>query len=138
MRPHETAERLPTAICFGGLDEFKDELLHEIPKHAFPRGFAALLVDLPGQGGTLRRQHIYARHDTEAPVEKCLEYLLSRTEVDPERIVLYGASLGGYYATRAAAFEHRLTAVGSDGGMFDFQHFLTDRKVDPIGLLRST
>ena len=136
LRPYETKERLPTVICFGGLDEYKDELLHEIPKHAFPRGFAVLLVDLPGQGGTLRRQRLYARHDTEVPVAKCVDYLLTRPDVDPDRVLLYGASLGGYYASRAAAFEHRLKATVSDGGVYDYpRRFSSNRKVDPDGLL---
>ena len=116
--PYQLA-RQPVVICFGGLDEFKDELLHEIPKHAFPRGMSVLLVDLPGQGATLRRRKLRARVDTEVPVAACVDYLLSRSDVDPERIGLYGASLGGYYAPRAASFEHRIKAVVSDGAIWD-------------------
>src|SRR3546814_8388977 len=92
-------------FCFGGSDEYKDELLHEMPRHAFPRGLSLLLVDLPGQGGTLRRRGITARYDTEKPVGACVDYLLTHSDVDPGRIALYGASLGGYYAPRAASFE---------------------------------
>jgi dienelactone hydrolase len=109
----------PLVICFGGLDEYKDELLHEITRHAFARGLSLLLVDLPGQGGTLRRQGLVNRADTEVPVGRCVDYLLSRKDVDPSRIALYGASLGGYYAPRAAAFEHRLACVVADGAQFD-------------------
>jgi dienelactone hydrolase len=135
IRPHLSGGKHPTVICFGGLDEYKDELLHEIPKHALPRGFAVLLVDLPGQGGTLRRQRIPARHDTEVPVGKCVDYLTSRPDVDPDRILLYGASIGGYYSSRAASFEHRLKAVVSDGGMFDQPALAAKRALDPDGLL---
>lgn len=110
--------RKPVVICFGGLDEFKDELLHEMTKHAMPRGLSLLLVDLPGQGATLRRQKLTARLDTEVPVTACVEYLLSRTDVDPGRLALYGASLGGYYAPRAASVEHRFQCVVSDGAMW--------------------
>src|SRR3546814_7611390 len=98
----------PVVICFGGSDEYKDELLHEMPRHAFPRGLSLLLVDLPGQGGTLRRRGITARYDTEKPVGACVDYLLTRSDVAPGRIALYGASLGGSYAPRAASFEHSL------------------------------
>lgn len=121
LRAPYDVPRQPTVICFGGLDEFKDELLHEMPKHAFPRGLSLLLVDLPGQGATLRRRKLRARVDTEVPVSACVDYLLARQDVDPERIALYGASLGGYYAPRAASFEHRLRAVVSDGAIWDLQ-----------------
>ncbi|WP_342705088.1 alpha/beta hydrolase [Burkholderia arboris] len=111
--------RSPAVIAFGGLDEYKDELLHEMPKHALTRGMSLLLVDLPGQGGTLRRQGIVNRPDTEVPVGACVDYLLTRRDVDAGRIALYGASVGGVYAARAASFEKRIVAAVSDSVMFD-------------------
>jgi hypothetical protein len=109
----------PAVICFGGADEYKDELLNEMPRHAFARGLSLLLVDLPGQGGSLRRRKLHARLDTEKPVGACVDYLISRPDVDSARIALYGASLGGFYAPRAASFEHRLACVVSDGAIWD-------------------
>ena len=124
-------DRHPVVICFGGLDEFKDELLHEATRHAHARGLSLLLVDLPGQGGTLRRQKLTARVDTEVPVAACVDYLQSRGDVDPDRIALYGASLGGYYAPRAASFEHRLKAVVSDGAIWKLQSSFRSTGYDP-------
>jgi dienelactone hydrolase len=118
LRAPRAPKSTPVVICFGGLDEYKDELLHEITRHAFARGLSLLLVDLPGQGGTLRRQKIVNRFDTEVPVGRCVDYLLARGDVDPARIALYGASLGGYYAPRAASFEHRLAAAVADCVIF--------------------
>ena len=131
LAPFVTSERLPVVICFGGLDEYKDELLHEIPKHALSRGLAVLLVDLPGQGASARRHKLFARHDTEVPVGKCVDYLLGRNDIDPDRVLLYGASLGGYYASRAASFEHRLLAVVSDGGIYDYPALSRGRELPP-------
>ena len=119
LRAPNAEQRQPVVIAFGGLDEYKDELLHEMPRHALPRGMALLLVDLPGQGSSLRRKKMINRHDTEVPVARIIDYLEQRADVDPKRIALYGASIGGYYAPRAAAFEHRLAAVVSDGAMWD-------------------
>lgn len=121
----------PVVICFGGLDEFKDELLHEATRYAHARGISLLLVDLPGQGGTLRRQNLKARIDTEIPVSACVDYLQSRADIDPDRIALYGASLGGYYAPRAASFEHRLKAVVSDGAIWNLQKSFRSTGYDP-------
>lgn len=131
LRAPYALDRHPAVICFGGLDEFKDELLHEATRHAFARGLSLLLVDLPGQGGTLRRQKLKARTDTEVPVGACVDYLQSRTDVDPDRIALYGASLGGYYAPRAASFEHRLKAVVSDGAIWNLQSSFRSTGYDP-------
>lgn len=119
VRPFAAKSPMPVVICFGGADEYKDELLHEMPRHAFPRGLSLLLVDMPGQGGSLRRRQLHAKLETEKPVGACIDYLLSRGDVDPERIGLYGASLGGFYAPRAASFEHRLACVVSDGAVWN-------------------
>lgn len=111
--------RQPVVICFGGLDEYKDELVHEMPRHAFPRGLSLLLVDLPGQGGSLRRRGLRLRPDTEAPIGRCIDYLQGRSDVDPDRIAVYGASLGGYFAPRAASYDHRIACVVSDGAVWN-------------------
>lgn len=131
LRAPYALDRHPVVICFGGLDEFKDELLHEITRHAFARGLSLLLVDLPGQGATLRRQKLTVRVDTEVPVGACVDYLQSRPDVDPDRIALYGASLGGFYAPRAASFEHRLKAVVSDGAIWNLQRSVQSSNYDP-------
>jgi dienelactone hydrolase len=48
-----------------------------------------------------------------------VDFLGDRPEVDASRIALYGASQAGYWAPRAAAFEHRLAAVIADPGVVD-------------------
>jgi len=50
---------------------------------------------------------IASRPDYEVPVKACFDYLVSRPEVDPERIAVIGISMAGYYAPRAVAFEPR-------------------------------
>jgi dienelactone hydrolase len=110
--------RTPVLIGFGGLDSFKEELLFMVGRGALERGISCLLVDGPGQGGALRRHRLHTRFDYEIPVGRCVDYLLSRGDVDPERIAVSGSSLGGYYAARAGAFEHRLAAVISHGAIW--------------------
>jgi dienelactone hydrolase len=124
----------PAVIAFGGLDEFKDELIQEMERCALARGLSLLLVDLPGQGGTLRRQGLVARFDTEAPVGACVDYLLTRGDVEPSRIGVYGASLGGYYVTRAAAREPRLACAVSDASQWKVQRAAEALRADPDGM----
>jgi dienelactone hydrolase len=84
---------------------------------AIARGWNAITFDGPGQGAALHRQKMYFRHDWEAVVTPVVDYLLSRTEVDPKRIALQGISQGGYWGARAAAFEHRVAALVADPGV---------------------
>ncbi len=110
--------RQPVLITFGGLDSFKDEMWFMTARAPLQRGIAVLMVDGPGQGGTLRRHGIPNRYDYEVPVGKMIDYLLTRSDIDPERIAVCGSSLGGYYAARAASYEHRLAAAISHGAVW--------------------
>ena len=117
----------PCVICIGGLDGNKDELLPRMTRAALDRGLALLLVDLPGQGVPLRVRGMPNRPDTEVPVSACVDYLASRKDIDADRIALYGASLGGVYAARAASAERRLKALVSDSLVFDLQAAFSHR-----------
>lgn len=123
----KTASRVPVLISFGGLDSFKDELWFMTGRGAVQRGIAVLMVDGPGQGGTLRRHKVATRHDYEVPVGRCLDFLLERNDVDGSRIAVSGSSMGGYYAARAASKEHRLAACISHGAIWDIEQRFRDR-----------
>lgn len=126
-------DRLPVLICMGGLDSIKDEMWFMQAHGALQRGISVLMIDGPGQGGTLRRHKITSRHDTEVPIGKVIDWLETRPDVDPKRIALCGSSFGGYYAARAGCYEHRLAAVISHGAIWDV-HELWGDKSDEFGL----
>ena len=111
--------RQPVLIAFGGLDSFKDEMWFMVGRGALQRGISVLMVDGPGQGGTLRRHGLVTRYDYEVPVGRCIDWLLARDDVDPRRIAVSGSSLGGYYAARAGSKEPRLAATISHGAVWD-------------------
>ncbi|MGQ0655655.1 MAG: alpha/beta hydrolase family protein, partial [Betaproteobacteria bacterium] len=117
----------PVLMSFGGLDSFKDELWFMTGRGAVQRGIAALMVDGPGQGGTLRRHKLPTRYDYEVPVGRCIDWLEKRPDVDAKRIAVSGSSLGGYYAARAGSKEHRLAACISHGAIWDVQKRFADR-----------
>ena len=83
------------------------------------RGIAYLNVDGPGHGGALRLDKLYMPPDTERVVKAVVDYLVTRPDVDPNRIGIYGQSLGGYSAPRAATVEKRLKAVATSSGSFN-------------------
>lgn len=108
----------PVLIAMGGLDSIKDEMWFMQAHGALQRGISVLMIDGPGQGGTLRRHRLPTRYDYEVPIGKCIDYLATRNDVDMGRIAVCGSSLGGYYAARAASFEHRLAACISHGAIW--------------------
>jgi pimeloyl-ACP methyl ester carboxylesterase len=120
-------ERLPVLICFGGLDSIKDEMWFMQAHGALQRGISVLMVDLPGQGGTLRRHGLHARVDTEVPVGACIDWLLTRGDVDPDRIACCGSSMGGYYAARAGCYEKRLAACIAHGAIWSVHEMWGDK-----------
>jgi len=102
----------PVIILWNGLDSTKEHMYSSAHwAELAARGISCLMVDCPGSGEALRLQGLPARVDTEAWASACVDYLLTRSDVDPARIGLAGWSLGGYYAPRAAAFEKRLALV---------------------------
>jgi acetyl esterase/lipase len=119
IRSATGGDKQPVLISVGGLDSYKDELWFMTGRGAVQRGMSVLLVDGPGQGGTLRRHGLPTRHDYEVPIGKCIDWLLQRDDVDPARIAVSGSSLGGYYAARAGAMEPRLAACISHGAIWD-------------------
>ena len=102
------AQLPPVVIMIPGLDSVKEEL-QATAEHLLSRGLAVIAIDGPGQGET----------EYELPIEPAYErvttavadYLKGRGDVDPDRLGVFGVSLGGYYAARSAAYEPRVRAA---------------------------
>lgn len=110
-------DRPPVVVMAVGLDSTKEEGdAYEAPFLA--RGIATLIFEGPGQG---EGQYDFAiRGDYEVPVKAAIDYVESRRDLDAARIGMWGVSLGGYYAPRAAAFEKRIKACIALGGPFNW------------------
>jgi pimeloyl-ACP methyl ester carboxylesterase len=105
-------EKRPTVLVLGGGDSALEELYGVVPVGARRRGYNSLMFEVPGQKAMFfDYPDLFFRPDAEVPISHVVDYALSRPEVDPKRIALIGASFGGYFAPRAAAFEKRLAAV---------------------------
>jgi len=120
MPVNEEATPHPTLIFICGLDTTKELWFLRARQQFAQRGFNCLFIDTPGIGEALRYQKLYTRYDYERPISAAVDYLISRREVDPDRIGIVGSSLGGYYISRAAAFEKRLKAAVAWGAIYDY------------------
>lgn len=127
--PYPIAKQ-PVLICMGGLDSIKDEMWFMQAKGALQRGISVLMIDGPGQGGTLRRHKVPNRVDTEVPIGKCIDWLEARSDIDKSRIAVCGSSLGGYYAARAGCYEHRLAACIAHGAIWAITDLWGDASED--------
>ncbi|MEK9965341.1 MAG: alpha/beta fold hydrolase [Rhodospirillaceae bacterium] len=115
-RPAGT-DRPPVVVMAMGLDSSKEEM-DSYERLFLARGLATLTFDGPGQG---EGEYEFAiRPDYEAPVGAVLDWLELRDDIDAARAGLWGVSLGGYYAPRAAAFEKRLKACIALSGPYSW------------------
>jgi len=107
----------PAVFLIGGADAFAEEIFFS-GRQVLERGWALLLVDTPGRGSSSYVKAIPTRHDYEVPVKACIDYLMTRPEVEGGRIALIGISMAGYYAPRAAAFDPRVKALVAWSGCY--------------------
>jgi pimeloyl-ACP methyl ester carboxylesterase len=117
--PDDSGRPRPTVVYTNGYDATVHEMYFAHVPAAIARGYNILIFDGPGQGRMLVRDGITMRPDWEVVVSAVLDALLTRPEVDDERVVLGGWSFGGFLALRAACFEHRIAALIADPGQWD-------------------
>ncbi|MBI2704215.1 MAG: alpha/beta hydrolase [Actinobacteria bacterium] len=117
FKPSSSNEPRPTVILNNGSDGPVISQWSMGGRAAVMRGWNAITFDGPGQGAALHRQKLFFRPDWERVVTPVVDFLLTRGDVDPDKIALQGISQGGYWAPRAAAFEHRLAALVADPGV---------------------
>jgi len=99
-----------TLVMIGGAETFAEDQYFYIAPQAFDRGYNFLTVDLPGQGLLPLDGRVF-RADIDAPLKAVLDYALSRRDVDPARLALYGISSGGGFVGQAAVRDRRVSAV---------------------------
>jgi pimeloyl-ACP methyl ester carboxylesterase len=93
----------PTLIALGGFDSTMEEVYSWIGAAAAEYGWNCLIFEGPGQWAALMNNPgLIFRPDYEKPVGAVVDYLLTRPDVDRNRLALIGYSMGGYLATRGA------------------------------------
>jgi alpha-beta hydrolase superfamily lysophospholipase len=112
------AERRPLLMFIGGYDETMEEAYLSMAAAAHEHGYSVLTYEGPGQGSVIREQGLVFTPEWEKPNGAVLEEFL-RGHPRPGKIVLMGASLGGYLAPRAAAFDRRIDGIVSYDEFYD-------------------
>lgn len=114
------AQSKPLIVAHGGYDSTLEELYFLIAAAALERGFSALIFTGPGQGAAIRKQGMQFTPEWEKPTGAVLDRFIKEFG-KPKKIVLVGASMGGYLAPRAAAYDKRIDGVAAFDVCYDFQ-----------------
>ena len=113
-KPAGGARPSVVVMCMG-LDSAKEEM-DDYESRFLARGLATLAFDGPGQG---EAEYDFALcPEYEKPVKAVIDWLETRDDIDVRRIGIWGVSLGGYYAPRAAALEPRIRACVALSGPY--------------------
>jgi dienelactone hydrolase len=111
--------KLPVVYNYGGADGILLRGEDGGAGQYVRRGMSFIDVDGPGHGGTLRHHKLYAPSDSERVAKAVIDYLVTRPDVDAERIGLHGSSMGGYSGPRCATVEKRIKAVAVWSGAYN-------------------
>ncbi len=114
------AERTPALVMAGPMTSVKEETL---PHYAAPlaaAGFTVLAFDNRNFGASEgdRPQHLDT-HEQVEDLKNAVSYLLTRDDVDPDRLGLACVCLGAGYGLEVAAFDPRIKAAALIGGGYN-------------------
>lgn len=123
----------PLVILVGGLDSAKEVELYSFARCFADRGLQCYVFDGPGQG------ELFGESPLELRFERVLSGVIDhfQTMAGIRSIGVFGVSLGGFLAARAAAADERIQACLSLGGFYEAR---TLHKLSPFGaeLLRAS
>lgn len=116
LRRPANSSRPNLVILLPGLDSTKEEFFNW--ENVFlQRGMATFSLDGPGQGES--GYDMPLRHDYEVATTATIDALSYREDLNIDRLGIVGVSMGGYYAARSAAQDHRIRAVVTIGGPYE-------------------
>ena len=125
LAPGEGAK--PLIFYIPGCDQTKEAWPYPYYNQALQRGMHAFSFDGPGQGESNLRGIRLTADNYEEAASTAIDYLLTRPEVDPKKIGLYGLSFGSHWAMRTAAKDDRLCAVAAPWASFvDKYHLMSE------------
>jgi len=120
FQPVPGKTNVPCVICIPGMDTVKEHFPSPYNNPFTKRGMASLTIDGPGQGESLIREIWVTLENFNHAGKAALDYLSTRSEINPEKIGLYGWSRGSPWGLGVAAHDNRIKAfVGAMGARFD-------------------
>jgi hypothetical protein len=124
-----TGDKCPTLLLMGGFDSSVEELYYFGGAAGARRGYNVLQFEGPGQRTTAHMHpgSLY-QPDYEIPVSTVVDYAITRSDVDADKLAFAGFSLGGNLGARVGLYEKRISACIVNS-------LLTDLREAFLGLL---
>lgn len=116
----EADDRAPAVAMAGPMTSVKEETLPHYAAGLQDSGISVLTFDNRnfGESDAPRPQHLDTGEQVE-DLKNAVSYLLTRDDVDPERVGLCCVCLGAGYGLEVAAFDRRVKAVALIAGAYN-------------------
>jgi len=111
--------KAPCVLFVPGMDMTKEAFPKAQGNVAIERGFHIIAIDGPGQGNSNLQKIRSVGDNYERAGAAVIDYLLTRKEIDPSKIAIFGISMGSYWSLRLSSYDHRVAAVGSAVACFN-------------------
>ncbi|MBU0960760.1 MAG: prolyl oligopeptidase family serine peptidase [Proteobacteria bacterium] len=136
FKPKENSRAEKTLLIVSGFDGTLEEEFLTRGLAALKRGYNILLFAGPGQMDSYRfSPETSFIPDFEKVVTTVLDWLAAQKVGTPNKTALLGISLGGYFATRAAAHEPRIKALIANSPIIDLHAYMSAfAGVDPAAI----
>ena len=109
LRKPKGVSKPPVLIATGGIDVYNED---RDTTDFLNVGLAAFSMDIPGAG----QSPLWFAPDSERLYTATIDYLLSRADLDGQRMGIFGRSYGGYWGAKMAFVENKRLRVGVDWG----------------------
>ena len=106
--------KAPCVILLSGMDMFKENWHRFMATNVLPRGWVGYTLDGPGQGESLTNGVTMTVDNYDDALKASIDWLVQQPEVDPERIVIMGSSMGSWWGTHALPKEKRIKALAAN------------------------
>lgn len=124
---HNPQEPAPTIIWLNGAESIAEDVYWWCGAEGMERGYNVFVVDNPGDTATrIYNEDMLNEGAGEDTLRSQLDYLLSRPDVDSNKIFVYGISMGGYRAGRFGQIDHRISGIVANAPMLDASKVLDE------------
>lgn len=126
MSPYNDGKKRNTILIVSGFDGTLEEEFFMRGSAAIARNYNVIHFAGPGQMDVFRKfPETFFEPDFEQVVKRVIDHFEQRQEVNMNHLSLMGISIGGYFATRAACYEPRITALIANSPILDVHAYLS-------------
>ena len=101
----------PTIIALPGMDQVKEDVCNPFTNEYIPRGMNVCAIEGPGQGACNRDGVWQTEDNYEQAASAIIDWLVTRDDVDSEKIGIMGMSMGSRWGVLIGAKDPRIKAV---------------------------